>query len=102
VLHSQLRGMSAYLLVVDGTRRSTLETAERLSKLAAEVAGPVPFVLAINKADLAAEWEIDDAAIFRLVEQGWTVLRTSAKTGDGVEDAFERLTRAMLNRPPAA
>lgn len=102
VLHSQLRGMSGYVLVVDGTRRTTLETAERLSEMATQVAGSVPCVLAINKADLVADWEIDDAAIFKLVERGWTVFRTSAKSGDGVEEAFGRLTRAMLDVAPHA
>ena len=35
-------------------------------------------------------------AFFKLAEQGWHIVRTSAKTGEGVEDAFAALTRAML------
>ena len=93
---SQLRGMSGYLLVVDGTRRATLETARLMQQKAAEAVGPVPFILLLNKADLASEWEIDEQAFFKLAEQGWRVIRTSAKTGEGVEQAFETLTRAML------
>ena len=93
---SQLRGMSGYLLVVDGTRRATLETARLMQQKAAEAAGPVPFILLLNKSDLAAQWEIDEQAFFKLAEQGWRVIRTSAKTGEGVEDAFQALTRAML------
>jgi len=100
VQHSQLRGMSGYLLVVDGTRRATLETARQLHAKALDVAGDVPFILVLNKADLAAEWEIDDAAFFTLVEQGWRVIRASAKTGEGVEEAFQILTRAMLETTP--
>ena len=93
---SQLRGMSGYLLVVDGTRRATLETARLMHQKATEAVGPVPFILLLNKADLASEWEIDEQAFFKLAEQGWRVIRTSAKTGEGVEQAFETLTRAML------
>ena len=93
---SQLRGMSGYLLVVDGTRRATLETARQLQEKAAEAVGPVPFILLLNKLDLAAQWEIDEPAFFKLVEDGWRVVRTSAKTGEGVEQAFELLARAML------
>ena len=96
VQHSQLRGMSGYLLVVDGTRRATLETARQLQEKATEVAGPVPFILLLNKADLEAQWQIDEPTFFKLVEQGWRVIRTSAKTGQGVEDAFEKLARAMV------
>ena len=102
VLHSQLRGMSGFLLVVDGTRRATLETARQLRETARQVAGDVPFILVINKADLAASWEVDDAACFKLAEQGWRVLRASAKTGEGVDEAFQALTRAMLDMPARA
>jgi hypothetical protein len=97
---AQLRGMAGYLLVVDGTRRATLDTARLLHEKAKTVAGDVPFVVVINKSDLASSWEIDDVAFFKLVEQGWRIVKTSAKTGDGIEHAFESLTRAMLNEPP--
>jgi small GTP-binding protein len=97
---AQLRGMAGYLLVVDGTRRATLDTARLLHEKAKTVAGDVPFVVVLNKSDLASTWEIDDVAFFKLVEQGWRVVKTSARTGDGVEHAFESLTRAMLNEPP--
>lgn len=99
---AQLRGMAGYLLVVDGTRRATLDTAQLLHEKAKSVAGDVPFVVVLNKSDLASSWEIDDVAFFKLVEQGWRSVKTSAKTGDGVEHAFESLTRAMLNEPPHA
>lgn len=96
VQHSQLRGMSGYLLVVDGTRRGTLDTAILLHDKAVAVVGDVPFVLVLNKSDLSSEWQIDDVAFFKVVEQGWRVVRASAKTGEGVERAFELLTRSML------
>jgi small GTP-binding protein len=102
IQHSQLRGMSGYLLVIDGTRRATLDTALRLHDLAVQAAGDVPFVVVINKADLESEWEIDDVAAFKLAELGWRVLKGSAKTGLGVEDAFQVLTRAMLAAAPQA
>jgi len=95
---SQLRGMSGYLLVVDGTRRATLETARQVQAKAAAAVGEVPFILLLNKSDLSAQWEIDEPAFFKLAEQGWHVIRTSAKTGEGVEEAFMALTRAMLVR----
>ena len=96
---SHLRGMSGYLLVVDGTRVATIDTARDLHRKAVATAGDVPFLLLINKADLGESWEIDERALFRLAEDGWRVLRTSAKTGEGVEDAFDKLARAMLARP---
>ena len=40
--------------------------------------------------------QVDEAALFQVAEAGWTVIRTSAKSGEGVEDAFRVLTKAML------
>src|SRR5262245_52616875 len=49
---SQLRGMSGYLLVADGTRRGTLEVARQLQVKAMQAVGDVPFILLLNKSDL--------------------------------------------------
>ena len=94
---SYLRGASGYLLVVDGTRRATLEVAYTLHKMAREVAGPVPFLVVLNKADLEPQWEIDDKGLWKLAEHGAAIVRTSAKTGEGVEETFTKLARAMID-----
>lgn len=92
---SYLRGASGYLLVADGTRYATLETAAALQQKAESVVGRVPFLLLLNKADRDAEWQVDERALWKLAERGWPVLKTSAKTGAGVEDAFAKLSRDM-------
>src|SRR5580765_6356878 len=46
---SYLRGASGYLLVVDGTRRASLDVALGLHANAREMLGQVPAILAINK-----------------------------------------------------
>ena len=93
---SYLRGTAGYLLVADGTRQLTLDTARALQKTAQAAAGRVPFVLALNKLDLIAEWQVDDKALWKIADEGWSIVRTSALTGAGVEDAFMRLGRAMV------
>jgi small GTP-binding protein len=96
VQQSYLRGASGYILVVDGTRFDTFAVAKDLQKMAVSVIGNAPCVLALNKADLSAEWQVDERSLLQVAETGWPVFRTSAKTGDGVEAAFTTLTRAML------
>jgi len=90
-----LRGAAGYLLVADGTRRDTLETARMLTRRVAQTVGPIPFVFLVNKADLADEWEIDDQAIQECLNNGWDVIKTSAKTGGGVEEAFTLLAEKV-------
>ena len=98
VQRSYVRGSSGYLLVADGTRASSFETALELQKKAEETVGLVPFILVLNKVDLAAEWQIDPRAYAKLADRGWTITRTSAKTGAGVEETFQALARRMAAR----
>lgn len=93
---SYLRGAHGYMLVADGTRRDTLDRAVLLQKDAEAVAGPVPFALLLNKSDLVDDWDLDDAALEALTAQGWTIVRTSAKTGDNVEETFTTLAQRMM------
>jgi small GTP-binding protein len=95
VRDSYLRGASGYLLVADGTRHATLDTATNLQQRAESVIGRVPFLLLLNKADLDTQWEVDERALWKLADRGWLVVKTSAKTGVGVDDAFAKLAREM-------
>ena len=93
-----MRGAAGYLIVADGTRRASLERAISLKARIDERIGPVPFLLLINKVDLDDAWEIPDSDIEALSMKGWRILRTSAKTGQGVEAAFISLAASLL--PP--
>jgi len=92
---SYLRGASGYLLVVDGTRRDTLVTAMGLRDTILQTLGDVPFVLLFNKADLMDDWDIDEATVASYRHRGWSVIITSAKTGQGVEEAFVTLAQRL-------
>jgi hypothetical protein len=99
---SYLRGASGYLLVIDGTRRETLETAIRLSERVHATIGPVPCVVVLNKADLVATWELKPADLAAMHGRGWLVVEASAKTGAGVDVAFDHLVDAMIQEGPWA
>ena len=92
---SYLRGASGYLLVADGTRRATFEKAFAMEQMAREEAGPIPFIFVINKTDLAQDWELDATLEAQLAKKNWNTLRTSAKTGECVEEAFTQLARKI-------
>jgi small GTP-binding protein len=94
---SYLRGASGYLLVIDGTRGPTLDIALSLQESAEQTVGKVPFIIAVNKADLSGQWEVADRDLMQLTNRGWRVIKTSAKTGGAVEAAFTSLAQAMVN-----
>lgn len=94
---SYLRGMAGYVMVADGTRPSTLDVALLLRERVEAEHGRIPFVLLLNKHDLLEQWAIAHSELDSLRQNGWSVRASSARTGEGVEDAFtelaERATR---------
>jgi small GTP-binding protein len=90
-----LRGAAGYLLVVDGTRPETLDTAVSIqARVGAEI-GEVPFVALLNKSDLQEDWALPKERIEILEAAGWVFRRTSAKTGVGVEETFQELAARL-------
>jgi small GTP-binding protein len=94
---SYLRGSAGYVLVADGTRPATLEVALSLRRRIEADAGPLPFVLLLNKNDLTEQWAIPEEALEDLRRDGWWARSSSARTGDGVEDAFKDLARRVAH-----
>ena len=93
---SYLRGAAGYFLVVDVTRGETLEVAKSIqARVTAEI-GSVPFLFLLNKTDLKEDWDIPEQSLEDLKDAGYVVLRTSAKTGEGVEEAFQELAKRMV------
>ncbi|MGE0827516.1 MAG: Rab family GTPase [Candidatus Binatia bacterium] len=61
-----------------------------------DIVSDVPFVFLFNKADLRTDWNIDNEYVEEIEANGWDVRCTSAKFGQGVEEAFLRLGKKML------
>ncbi len=93
-----LRGAAGYLIVVDGTRRPTFDSAIRLQQAVTQQIGNKPFLVLLNKADLESQWEINDALLKSCSQQQeWHFLKTSAKEGLNVENAFQQLATLLLD-----
>jgi small GTP-binding protein len=93
---SNLRGAAGYLLVADCIRPGSLDIALDLQKMVEGEIGKVPFILALNKVDAVVEWRMDDEVLSGLEQSGWTIFKTSAKTGQNVENVFSTLAGRML------
>ena len=93
---SHLRGASGYLLVADGTRKSSLDKALELRARIEQQVARLPFVLVINKADLKEQWEIQESDIEPVRNEGCAVIEASARTGNAVEAVFLELAGRVL------
>ena len=91
-----LRGASGYLLVVDGTRPETLEVARTIQQRFAVDQVKIPFVLAVNKIDLIDAQVVTEKDLSFINGENAFLLKTSAKTGQGVNEAFQKLAEKML------
>lgn len=93
---SYLRGSSAYVLVIDRTRPSTLQRAVDLHATARQALGKTPFIVALNKKDLEREREVSMDEVVRLFP-GARVVETSAKDGTGVNELFQEVAEQALS-----
>lgn len=88
-------GSHGLLLVADGTRADTIDTVLSLREQAWRLLGrEMPCVLILNKCDLAGEWEVPPERQRELAEI-LPVFSASARTGQGVEEAFAALAAAV-------
>ncbi|WP_353412973.1 Rab family GTPase [Arenicella sp. 4NH20-0111] len=89
-----IAGSAAYILVLDGTRRESFEKGFDLVEKVKLSIGDLPYTIAINKSDL--DWEVSEQEINQLLPKGASWIKTSAKTGHGVEEAFLDVSKKLV------
>ncbi len=90
-----LRGAAGHLVVADGTQPDSLEEAQRVVHEVTANYGPLPLVFLVNKNDLSNLWRVSVEEIARLGGDHGKPFVSSAKTGEGVEQAFVTLATKM-------
>lgn len=94
---SYLRQASAYLLVLDGTNAETANAAIKVHQSVQQINGPIPYLVVVNKVDEIQNWIHQAQTPWSVLQDdAISVLETSAKTGAGVEHAFETMAHALL------
>jgi small GTP-binding protein len=88
-------GANGAFLVCDGTRPETLEGLNSWYQEFSRVAGKVPVIPLVNKSDLPTQ--VDEDSLSSISQaMGQDFKRTSAKTGEGVDEAFLQLGKLIL------
>ncbi len=96
-----LTGAAGIVAVFDLTRRRTLQELPRWIETARSAVGPIPTAVLANKTDLTGQAEVgEEDAASALGPLGLRFLRTSAKTGENVEEAFLGLAREIVGGLP--
>lgn len=98
LLREYARGAEAAIIVCDATRVATLWSLNSWLEFLKQNIPDIPITLLVNKIDLTdrrGEW---DEHLER-IQQGWdsAYYYTSAKTGEGVEEAFLSLSKKMVD-----
>ena len=95
---SYLRGTAGYFLVVDVTRAETLDVAKSIqARVTAESRFGSLSCSSSTRRICRKRWDIPEQSLEDLKDAGFAVLRTSAKTGEGVQGKpFQELTKRMV------
>ncbi len=90
-----LQGAAGALLVCDLTRPETIPSLLKYAQYLRESTPLAPVIIIGNKVDLILDGETSDQAIELAASLNAPHLITSAKTGNGVEQAFQKLAELI-------
>jgi small GTP-binding protein len=90
-------GAHGAVVVFDVTRKETYEHIENWIKEVRERCPDVPIIIVGNKTDLEDERVVSyDEVIKKWGEEGYTILESSAKLGEGVEDIYTIIAKKVM------
>jgi small GTP-binding protein len=100
LLESYVLGAKGALLMFDLTRMMTLENLEQWLNIVRKGNPDLPVLFLGTKLDLADEIQVDDDYALTFLKEYNLIdfLKISSKTGENVGQAFEMLTRKILER----
>jgi small GTP-binding protein len=92
----------AALMVCDFTRKSTLENLNLWKDELLKITGKIPIIVMVNKIDLESQAELKVSEVEAL-SKDWNAnfFLTSAKTGQNVENAFDKIGNILLEEEGA-
>ena len=86
-----LRGASACIIVVDQTRSQSLLEGMEILEMAREHSPETPAFFVVNKTDLPSSWHWSESELASYAEKFTSLTKTSAKTGENVDELFETI-----------
>ena len=92
------KGSSGALIIFDLTRRTSFDNLSKwINELKEYTNENVPFIIIGNKSDLIEMTTVKKTDIMKFIEKNkFNYIETSAKTGNGVDNAFNELCKETL------
>ena len=100
ITQSYLNGANAIILICDITNKETYKKLKSWLRNVKECypEGNIEIIIIANKIDLEDERQVSDSSIKKLGKKNNVeVFNTSAKTGEGVQEAFHYLITKLIN-----
>jgi len=91
-----LRGVSAYIIVIDGTRQKSIDVGLKIYEKSQAITSNVPVVFALNKCDLEEQWILQQDQLEIFQSFNLPIIKTSAKTGQAVNEIFYQLGLQLI------
>jgi small GTP-binding protein len=99
IFKQYLLGAKGFIVVADILRQESIDTISNHIALCREVVADAPIAVALNKSDMPNNiTQTDLQNIQKLSENIITVKKTSAKSGDAVEDIFLKLNETICRQ----
>ncbi len=92
-------GAHGAIIVYDITRRESFEHIQKWIDEISEKCKDIPFIIVGNKTDLDEKRDvIKKEAEDQWLEKGYTVLESSAKLGEGVDDIYKMIAKEVTRK----
>jgi len=98
IFKQYLIGAKGYIIVADLTRPQTLNSIEEHLKLCLSVVKDAPIYIALNKSDLPHQTSYLEEEIKALSQNIIAVYKTSAQSGEVVNEIFEQINSTIVNK----
>jgi small GTP-binding protein len=99
IFKQYLKGSKGFIIVADLLRDDTIESIKEHIGLCNEVVKDAPIAIALNKSDLEHNFSQKDLEkLLNLSDDIVSVKKTSAKSGNAVEEIFLDLHKAIMEK----
>ncbi|WP_207561639.1 Rab family GTPase [Sulfurimonas aquatica] len=98
IFKQYLLGAKAFIIVADLTCESSIRALPNHIKLCLSSSKDAPICIALNKNDLETNIKISIESLRKLSDNIINIYKTSAKSGEAVEDIFNEINEVLISR----